>query len=102
MGHLALRAVLGDVQRVDGAGHHAVDFGLSIGFCLFVAIAVDLQRVGVVLQAGAQGPARWRFRSTLLPFSSSQVGGLAPQAGAFDKVTGTKAAVMAASVCAEV
>ena len=29
---------------------------LSVGFCLFVAIAVDLQCVSVVLQAGAQGP----------------------------------------------
>ena len=50
----------------------------------------------------SSGPAKCRFRSTLLPFSSSQVGGLAPQAGALDKVTGTKAAVMAASVCVDV
>ena len=33
-----------------------VSLGLSVDFCLFVAIAVDLQRVSVVLQAGAQGP----------------------------------------------
>ena len=101
MSHLALRAVLGDVQRVDGARHHAVDFGLSIGFGLFVAIAVDLQRVGVVLQADAQGPGEAPGSAARCP-NSSQVGGLAPQAGAFDKVTGTKAAVMAASVCADV
>ena len=49
-----------------------------------------------------KGPAKRRFRSTLAPFNSSQVGGFAPQAGALDKVTGTKAAVMAASVCADV
>ena len=42
---------------------------------------IGLQRVRVVLQAGS-GPAKYRFRSTLLPFSSFQVGGLAPQAGA--------------------
>ena len=43
-------------QPVDCTRHHAVDFGLSIGFGLLVAIAVDLQRVSVVLQAGAQEP----------------------------------------------
>ena len=41
----------------------------------------------------SSGVAKCRF---------SQVGGLAPQAGALDKVTGTKAAVMAASVCVDV
>ena len=56
-GHLRLLgSVLSDVQGIDRAGDHTVDFGLSVGFCLFVAIAGDLQCVSVVLQAGAQGP----------------------------------------------
>ena len=96
LAHLALGAVLGYVQGGDRARHHAVDFGLSVGLRLFVTVAVDLQRVGVVLQAGAQGSGEVQV--------PQHVGALQqfPQAGAFDKVTGTKAAIMAASVCADV
>ena len=99
---LAFRAVLGYVQRIDGARHHAVDFGLGVGLRLFVASQLISSVSALFCRLALKGPAKCRFRSTLLPFNSSQVGGLGPQAGALDKVTGTKPAVMAASVCADV
>ena len=81
--------VLADVQRVHGAGDQAVDLGLGVGLGLLVAVAVDLQGVGVVLEAGAQGA-----REMQVP---KLVGG---RVRALARVTGTKAAVMAASVWA--
>ena len=52
--HVCLGLVLCDIERVDGAGDHGVDFRLSVGLGLVVAIAFDLQRVGVVLETGQQ------------------------------------------------
>ena len=52
--HVCLGLILRDVGRVDGAGDHGVDFRLSVGLGLVVGIALDLQRVRVVLQAGQQ------------------------------------------------
>ena len=49
--HVRLGLILRDVERVDGAGDHSVDFRLSEGLGLVVGIAFDCS-VGVVLQAG--------------------------------------------------
>ena len=51
-GDLGLRPVLGHVQGIDGPRHHGVDLGLREGFGLRVGVALELQRVRVVLQAG--------------------------------------------------
>ena len=53
-GDLGLRPVLGHVQGIDGPRHHGVDLGLREGFGLRVGVALELQRVRVVLQAGQQ------------------------------------------------
>ena len=45
---------MGHVQGIDGPRHHGVDLGLREGFGLRVGVALELQRVRVVLQAGQQ------------------------------------------------
>ena len=50
--------VLAEVQGAQGRRYGRVGLGLGEGLGPSVSIAVDLQRVGVVLEAGAQGPCK--------------------------------------------
>ncbi|CAE7585551.1 unnamed protein product, partial [Symbiodinium microadriaticum] len=56
--HLCLGRVLAEIQRVDSVRYLGVHFRLAVRLCRAVGLAVDLQRVGVVLQRGHQGPAQ--------------------------------------------
>ena len=53
--HLRRGLVLAEVQRAQGRRDRRVGLCLCEGLGLLVAVAVDLQGVGVVLEAGAQG-----------------------------------------------
>ena len=93
-GNIGVRGILVDVQRIHGCRDHTVDLGLRVGLGLLVAVAVD--------QAGAQGPCEVQVPQHIGALQQLPRGRVRRPLGRIVQGYGPSAAVMAASVWAEV